>query len=108
MSRVAAGPKVRLSPSQKQLPSGVRIDQRRVVNRRTKKGAVFSTTKWAGSNQATQASPAASSTRRKRTKAFILWLARWTFFARSRASATSRSVTIRIRFGSSRNRHNRR
>ena len=105
MSRVAAGPNRSSCVSQKALPSGVRIDQRMFGNRRWKKGAVRSTTRCAGSNQATHASPPSSSTWRKRTKAFILCPARDTFLARSSASATSRSDTTFIRSGSSFSRH---
>ena len=46
---------------QKHEPSGVRIDHRMFWNRRTKKGAVFSSTRCAGSNQAMELGPSSSS-----------------------------------------------
>ncbi len=77
-----------------------------LANRRTKKGAVLSTTRWAGSNQATQVSGSIPGRRRKRTKAFILCEARLTALAMSRAAATSMSEAASSSRGSDCSRHN--
>lgn len=71
------------------------------AKRRTKNGATRATISCDGSNQAMKTAPSGPVTSRKRTKAFILCMSRRTALAARDVHATSSSVTIFNRAGSS-------